>query len=164
MDFSAEGVARRKLSLADHILTQTYPLVRDPKLLLAVLQNLIDALDAAVSHALTLEVAEKRLLAMPETAETRLSAFRQAAGRYSTPTDFFSFTEALRETLREHQQSPVEFVRKEQLVICDEKYKVRTLSEEQLKGQLHQARTFIAAIEESTQKVTPHDAVLTRRD
>jgi hypothetical protein len=165
MDFFAAGeAARRKLSVADHLLTQTYPLVKDPKLLLAVLQNLIEAVDAGVISALGREVSEKRLVVVPDDAEARLAAFRQAADRYGLQPEFFRFAEELRETLRDHQQSPVEFVRKEQLVICDDKYHLRTLSEEQLKQEILRAREFLGAIEKAATKVTEHDAVAPRRD
>ena len=82
MDFFAAGeAARHRLSVADHLLTQTYPLVKDPKLLLAVLQNLVEAVDAGVTSALHAEVSGKRLMAMPPDAETRLTAYRQASQR-----------------------------------------------------------------------------------
>ena len=33
-------ISKKKIFLADHILTQTYPLLKDPKLLLATTENI----------------------------------------------------------------------------------------------------------------------------
>jgi hypothetical protein len=48
-------VAKKKLQLADHILTMTYPIVNDSKLLLAVVENMFLALTNAMGSVLYYE-------------------------------------------------------------------------------------------------------------
>ncbi len=109
--------ARKRLAAADHILTQSYPLIKDPKLLIAVLTNLSRAVEGAV------EVSKERARRLP--------------------TEFLRLAGELQETMHEHEQSPVEFARKGAFVICDESYRIRTLNEEQLRRQLRQAKALL---------------------
>jgi len=158
---AAKELARRKVGVADHILTQTYPLVQDPKLLVAVLQNLHDAVDEGIKALLFYELSLKRIPPFTDSFDGRMAAFqRYIAPKYSVPPKFPRFVSELRETVKEHRQSPVEFVRNKQLVICNESYRIRTLNAEQLKKHLQRAKAFIAFVES---KVNRNDAVIARR-
>ena len=42
----ARDKAKRHVKIADHMLTQTYPLIQDPKLLIAVMDNIFNAFDS----------------------------------------------------------------------------------------------------------------------
>ncbi len=151
----ALGEARRRLAAADHILTQSYPLIKDPKLLVAVLTSLSRAVEATVEAYLAHEVSRRQLAAVPESPEARLALCRRRL-----PAEFLRLAGELQETMREHEQSPVEFARKEAFVICDESYRIRTLNESELRRKLRQAKTFLSFIEE---KVNQHDASIARR-
>ncbi len=158
---AARDEARKRLTAADHILTQTYPLLRDPKLLLAVLQHLHEALESGMLALLGHEAGAKRIPTVPEDRAARLSLFRQhVVPRYGVPNDFLRLMGEVRETLEEHRKSPVEFVRKGEFVICDEGYRVRTLTVEQLKRHLVRAKAFLGFMEE---KVNRNDAIIARR-
>ncbi|RME31930.1 hypothetical protein D6789_01135 [Candidatus Woesearchaeota archaeon] len=142
---AARERARRKIGVADHILTQTYPLVRDPKLLLAVLQNIFDSVDANVEAALRSLLEKKKVLHIPELFESRLQVLAQQC---PLEKSLLRFARELQETMHEHKQSPVEFARKEMFVICDSSYGVRTLRPEQLKRYVQHARAFHTVIGE----------------
>ncbi len=159
---AARDAARKKAGVADHILTQTYPLVQDPKLLIAVLQNTFEAVEAGIGALLLYEQSVRRLPTVPDGLEPRLSLFRQhVAQRYRIPPAFLRFVGELQEIMREHRQSPVEFVRNNQFVICNESYRIRTLNAEMLKRHVQRAKAFVSFVEE---KVNRNDAVIARRD
>jgi len=158
---AARDKARKKAGVADHILTQTYPLVKDPKLLIAVLQNLYDAVGFGIEALLEYEGSLDRLPTIPDTPDARLAMFQQhLSQRYKLPAEFLGFVGDLRETLKEHRESPVEFVRKEEFVICDEGYRIRKLSKEQLKQYLLKTKAFLGFMEE---KVNRNDAIIAQR-
>ncbi|MBR9693204.1 hypothetical protein GOV07_04745 [Candidatus Woesearchaeota archaeon] len=158
---AASDVARKKTRVADHILTQTYPLVKDPKLLIAVLQNLYDAVGMGIEALLEYEASRDRLPTLPETFDARLVLFRQhLVPRYDMPAEFLRFVGELRETINEHRKSPVEFIRRGEFVICDEGYRIRTLNTEQLKRYLLKTKAFIGFMEE---KVNRNDAIIAQR-
>jgi len=145
--FAASAVARRKVGVADHILEHTYPLVKDPKLLLSALQNLSDAIDAGV-EALLLQYGHE----VPRSFGDRIEELRRVQ---RVPDGFVRFVNEVRDTLQDHRESPVEFVRSQRFVICDPDYRLRTLAEDQVKGYVRRAKVFIAMMEEKV-----HDAGL----
>lgn len=150
---TAKDLARRKVTVADHILTQTYPLVKDPKLLLAVLQNIFEANDAGMHCLLLFEEERKRVSPVADDFESRLLAFkRHLVERYAVPKEFLRFVGELRETMHEHQESPMEFARRGEFVICDEGYRIRTLTTEQLKRYVQRTKAFVAFVEEKVKK------------
>lgn len=149
---NVSSTARKRLGVADHILTQTYPLLQDPKLLLAVLQNIYGAVSAGIDALLEHE-ADRVPQPLPQTFEARLALFHQhLAPHYAIPRGFLRFVGELRETIKEHEESPVEFARKESFVICDEGYRVKTLTVEQLTKYLERAKAFIAFMEEKVKE------------
>ncbi len=156
---AAKELARRKAGVADHILTQTYPLVKDPKLLVAALQNTYDAVDEGIKALLLYERAAKRIPPFTGDFDSRLVAFqRHVVPRYAIPAEFLRFVGELRETVQEHRQSPMEFSRKGQFVICDQGYRLRTLNAELLKRHVQRAKAFVGMMEAKV-----HDAVVARR-
>ena len=143
--------ARKKAQVADHMLTMTYPLVKDPKLLLAVLENVHKSMDYSIEEALTQARQKKEIPTYPNTAQGRFNAYQQHLARKNqTPKELLRTIQDVKETLEEHQQSPVEFRRKESFVICDESYKVRTLTEQTLKKHIKAAKELHTHIQEKT--------------
>lgn len=158
---AARERARRKVGVADHILTQTYPLVKDSKLLLAVLQNVYEAVDAGILAILMHEHEKRRVPTMGETFEGRLALFqRHIMPKQPMPKEFLRFVGEVRETIHDHKQSPMEFTRKNQFVICSDSYRLRTLSESRLKQYVQQTRIFVRTVDEW---VTRDDAVIAGR-
>lgn len=155
----ARDAARKKLHAADHMLSQTYPLVKDPKLLVGVLMSLDEALDHAIRAYLLYEHSRKRVPMFSDTRQGRYTAFAQNLSK-SVPKEFLSFLGELREDVKEHEKSPMEFTRKETFVIADEEYHMIKLSEKDMKNKVRQAKTFLGMIEE---KVNRNDAVIARR-
>ncbi len=147
---AALEVARRKVGVADHLVTQTFPLVKDPKLLASALQNVSEAVDAGIEALLRHEHEAKRLDTVGDDSAARLANFeRHVVPAARIPKEFVTFVSELRETVKEHKESSVEFVRKERLVICDGDYgKVRTLTQGHLRRQVVRAKAFVALLEE----------------
>jgi hypothetical protein len=153
---AAREVARRKIGVADHMVTQTYALVSDPKILLAALQNVFDAVDAGIHALLLAEEHEKHLPKTPDDFESRLTAFKlHVVSEHKVPEGFLRFVSELRETLQEHKKSAVEFVRHDQYVIADNDYNLKTLSPESVRKYVQQAKVFVAMMEEKVNDAAP---------
>ena len=153
----ALDAARKRLAAADHILTQSYPLLQDPKLLLAVLSNLHSAIDAMIEALLEHEAREKRIPLVPTTPDARRSLFRQVL---RLPSDLQRLVSDVHEALRQHEASPVEFARKEAFVICDDQYSITALKPEALRRHVTRAKALLKLVEE---QVNPHDRIAARR-
>ena len=75
--------AGKKLQIADYMLTMTYPLVRDPKLLLSVAENLFLAYSYSISSLLHYERLFKRIPTFQEDFSSKLDMFAdRCLGKY----------------------------------------------------------------------------------
>jgi len=52
---SYKSLAEQKLKVADHLLSTTYSIVKEPKLLVSVIENLYSALEYSISAVLEYE-------------------------------------------------------------------------------------------------------------
>ncbi|RME52393.1 hypothetical protein D6783_04695 [Candidatus Woesearchaeota archaeon] len=158
-DFQEElASAKKQLRLADHMLAVTFPLLKETKLLLAVVDNLFRAVDHAVSALLRFERYYKRIPAVPSSFEGRLAVLRLRVGkRVGLESEHLRFIQSLKSLVEERKKSPVEFARKGKVVICSSTYALRTLSVGELKKHLSSAKGFIKEVE---RVVEEHDGVL----
>ena len=77
-------MARKKIQIADHMLTMTYPMIKDPKLLLAVMENIFLALTNSIAASLLNEI--KALTNTRERAR-RLTDFIRTYGQTPSASD-----------------------------------------------------------------------------
>ena len=141
---AARDEAIKKLRVADHMLTITYQLVQDPKLLLAVLENIFLAMENAMSSVLYYERLFKRIPPFPENFESKLDMFKtRIQPKYRINDDYIKMIQELREVIVEHKRSPVEFARKDRFVICSDNYKMKTISIPEIKKYVASAKLFI---------------------
>jgi len=139
--------SRKSILIADHMLTQTYPLIKDPKLLIAVLDNVFlsmsSAMDALVFH-------ERELKTIPpfhNSFESKFDVLKlKLAGPRGINKSYISLIRDLKSILAKHKASPVEFIRKEKFIICSEEYDITSLSLDQLKKFIAQAREFLKRV------------------
>jgi len=145
--------ALKNIKIADHILSVTYPLVQDPKLLLAVIENIYFAFDNAMTSILDYERLFKRIPDVGEKFEIKFDIFRKkVAQNCNINQEHLKTIVELREMIKEHKESPVEFSRKDKFVICSDSYKMRTLSKEEIKKYISKAKLFIEEVNHITSK------------
>jgi hypothetical protein len=136
--------AIKKLKLADHMLSITYQLVQDPKLLLAVMENIYSAMEKAMSSVLYYERLFKRIPPFTDNFESKLGMFKnKVMNKYKISDDYIKTMQELREIIVEHKHSPVEFARKDKFVICSDNYKMKTISTQEIKKYVATAKLFI---------------------
>lgn len=130
--------AARRIQVADHMLTMTYPLVNDPKLLIAVLSNIVKSMDENI-----LKTLHRENIPFNDTEQGRLTAYKRYLSRkLKVPQETLRAYEEMQATLKEHAESPLAFRRNEKFVICNEGYKLRTLTPATAKKYIVLAKTF----------------------
>lgn len=136
--------AVKHLQVADHILTQTYLLVKDPKLLVVVVDNLHKATSKAMEAILGLERHDKKIPPFHDSFADRLRVFRaRNMRRYGFNKGYLDLLQELYELVKEHQAAPVEFARKDKYVMADEDFELSQLTPDGLRKQLEMAKLFI---------------------
>jgi len=139
--------AQKYISEADHLLTMTYPLVQDPKLLLVVLDKIFLSLEYAMGSLLYLERSRKEIPPFRENFDSKFNMFKlKLVRKHGIELDYIHMITEIMELLKENEQSPMSFSRKGKFVICADDYSLKTLSPEQLKKYSEKAKLFIARL------------------
>lgn len=145
--------ALRALRSAGHLLTQTYPIIGDPKLLLAALQQIWAALEHSMNCLLAFDRELKRIPRYGDELEARLAAFTLRCAPLHGLKAQLALLAEVRELLARHKAAAFEFSRKAALVLCDENFKLSLLTADQLMTYLSRAKIFLTACLKPTLEV-----------
>ncbi len=128
LDKAASG-----LKTADHMLYMTYPLVKEKRLLLKILNEVYSVIINIINSILQYEYLYKRIR-LYKDSKSNLEVFKQkCAPRYKiTPQQITRMFEIFR-LAEKHKKSPFEFVRNNKVVIMSNKLKTETITTDKLK-------------------------------
>jgi hypothetical protein len=144
--------ALKNYRMADHMLTVTYPLIQDTKLLLGITDNLFLTFTHAMSSILHYERLFKLVPAFNDNFESKFHIFHKKRSRYKIDQEHFDIMLELKEIILLHKKSPIEFKRKDRFVICTNNYKVKAITANQLKNYLKKAREFLDRMNQITSR------------
>ncbi|MFC1753999.1 hypothetical protein ACFL96_11515 [Thermoproteota archaeon] len=140
--------AEKSIKIADHMLTQTYPLVNDPRLLLTVLENIFLALTNSMGSLLYFERLYKKIPPFQENFESKFNMFKmRIVEKYNIDKGQITFVGDIKNMIVSHKKSPMEFSRKGIFVICSEDYKMKTLTPDEIKNYVSRAKGFMSEID-----------------
>jgi hypothetical protein len=140
-------IAGKKIKIADHMLTMTYPMVKDPKLLLAVMENIFLALTNSMGSLLHYERIYKRVPPFQDTFVSKFNVFKQkCAKRLNIDPESVMMIHEIKEIILQHKKSPVEFTRNDSFIICSEDYRMKTITLEKMKNYILKSRLFVQNI------------------
>jgi hypothetical protein len=136
--------ALQKIRIADHMLFMTYPVVKDPKLLLAIIDNIFVSLDSGVSALLHYERLFKKIPPFNDSYPSRLEMFRsRMMPKYSFSRNQLNLVTDVKSILSEHKNSPVSFIRKDKFVICSPSYSMKTIDINLVKKYIFETKVFL---------------------
>jgi uncharacterized protein (UPF0332 family) len=138
--------ALRQMNLADHILTMTYPLVQDPKLLKLVMKNVYLAIENTVSMLLHYERYYKRIPPFTENYESMVQAARPLFEKNRISPGYIGFLLEIKEVMSKQTESDVEFVRKDKFVFASKDYELDVITKKQIKDYIAKAKLFMHEI------------------
>ncbi|MCP3686213.1 MAG: hypothetical protein GY861_26500 [bacterium] len=126
----------------------TYPLVKDNRLLLAILENIFLGFTNTMSMILYHERLFKRIPPFHDNFESKMHLFNEKCVTvYKLDKNYMTVMREIKDLIVEHKKSPIEFTRKDTFVICSEDYKIKTLSVDQIKKYIQQAKTFFREVD-----------------
>lgn len=139
--------ARKKIQIADHMLTMTYPMVKDPKLLLTVIENVFLALTNSMGALLHYERNYKRVPPFQENFASKFNIFKHKCSlRYNIEKENLAMIQEIKDIILQHKKSPVEFTRNDAFVICSDDYQMKTISLEKMKSYIFKSKLFLQNI------------------
>jgi hypothetical protein len=145
--------AEQKVKIADHLLSTTYNLVKEPKLLISVVENLFLALDLIITGLLEYEKSLKAITSYSENFDSRMDIFRRKImTKYGVGKDFMDFVLELKAYVDQHKRSSTEFSKKGKFVISDNDFNIKTLSVEDVRKRVTKTRHYIEELYKITKK------------
>ena len=136
--------ALEQYNIAHHLFNVTYPLIKDPKLLIGINHNIFLAMDKTIDSIL---LSEKQLDIIPPYSKTfygKLNLFQlKSVKKNKIPQKMIQLIMDLHKLLEEHKKSPIEFQRGKQFVICNNNYQLNVLSPKMIQKNLETAKDFI---------------------
>lgn len=145
--------SKKKLHVADHMLSVTYPLLKDVKLLVAVMENTFLAYTNAMSSLLSYDRMFHKIPAFEDNFASKFNMFRlRSVEKHKLDKKYLEDIQNLKILLMEHKKSPVEFSRKDKLVICSDRFDVKTISVKDMQRYINNCRLFIQDVSSVTSK------------
>jgi hypothetical protein len=136
--------ALEKLKVADHLVGTTYSLVREPKLLVSVIENICQALELTMQALIEYEKNFITIQKYTPDFEGIMELFRRKiVTKYGIHNDVVSFIIDVKKTLDSHKKASVEFTKKETFVMSDNNYNLTTLNVDDVKKTLTKARKHV---------------------
>ncbi len=140
----AKTKAIKSITIADHILTQSYPLLKDSKLLIAVLENIFLSLTNTMGAILYFEREMRRIPPFHENFDSKFNMFKmKVARRQGISNDTLQFILDVKTLLASNKKSPIGFSRKGAFVIASDNYDLQSVSEDMLKKHVKNTKVFI---------------------
>ena len=140
--------AARQYEAAEHLLNYTYPLVKDPKLLMGILHNLTQAYEHAIDAVLAYERELLLVPTYPNNSQVKLELFREkTVRRNKIPPSYLTLLLDMYEIIELQKASPVEFQRGNRYVLCSQNYLLKTISIKEMSQYLAQTKQFLALID-----------------
>ncbi len=135
--------AEKIIQTADHMIYMTFPLIKDKKLLLKTLSETKIAVTKCINSILQYEYLYKRITLFKES-KTNFRIFKEkCAQKYKITDKEINLILELFELAEKHKKSPMEFVRKEKIVILSENSVPETLTFEKSKEFLILAKSIL---------------------
>lgn len=136
--------ALQQYDAAFHLLNVTFPLIKDPKLLMGVINNLSQALehtmDAILKYERTLRLVPNYL----DNFQSKFNLFRyKCVRRNNVPAEHIELIMRIREIQELHKKCPVSFQRGNRYVLCSNDYRLQVISIKEIKKFVNQTNEFI---------------------
>lgn len=149
------GLAKReleksidRLQSSNHMLTVSYPLLKDTKILLSVATNLLKACEFAMNALLEMAKHRKIISSYKNDFTHKYNLLIQKVlNEFEVSKIHLKTISRLKEIIKTHKKSSVEFTRKKKFVMASESYELRTLSENDLKNFYQKTKKFVKEVE-----------------
>ena len=135
--------AEKIIQTVDHMIYITFPLIKDKRLLLKILLETKIAITNCINSILQYEYIYKKIT-LYKDATTNFKTFKEkCASKYKITKEEINLIIELFDLAEKHEQSPMEFVKNEKVVILSENLKPKTITIEKTKEFLLLAKNIL---------------------
>lgn len=145
---SSLETAARTIKTADHMTYITFPLLKDKRLLIKILSEIYLAMLNIVNAVLQYEYYYKRIVLYKDARMNFNTFVEKCSSRYSISQEDVRRILDIFTIIEKHKQSPMEFVRREKLVIMSDNMQTESISIERLKEYLILTKEILRKVNE----------------
>jgi len=145
--------ANYQYDVAYHLLTVTYPMIKEPKLLMSILSNIANALEYGMDAILIHERQLKLVPPPPTSFIGKLNVFRHRSLRRNNVSNKMpNLIMELKEILELQKKCPTQFQRGNKFIVCTKDYQMKVISLKEVKEYLEETKKFLKVLETLTEK------------
>ena len=149
----AREKAVQQYESARHLLQITFPLVKDPKLLMGVIHNISASLEYSMNAILAYERILRLVPIYGPEFRSRFNLFRlKSVKRNNIPPETINLINELRQVLDLHKKSPIGFQRGNKFVICNKDYELKVISIKEIQTYLDKTKEMLQIMQTITGK------------
>jgi len=138
--------ALRSLQISDHIVYITYPMMLDKRLLLKALETIYEAIVHIINSILQYEYLLKYIELYKNPSDNFLVFKEKCAKKYNiSETEMEEITELL-SMAEKHKRSPLEFSRKDKIIIMSDNLKTNILDIIKIKHYLILSKSLLERV------------------
>ncbi|MCK4552688.1 hypothetical protein KAT80_00600 [Candidatus Pacearchaeota archaeon] len=141
--------AHKIISIADHMLYVTFPLIQDKKLLLKILLDTKIAISKCISSVLQYEYLYKRIKLCNDPKTNFRTFTEKCAKRYNITEQEIRLIAELFDVVEEHKKSSMEFMKNEKIVILSQNLQQKIVTIEKVKEFLILAKNILEKIKKT---------------
>ena len=135
--------AIKNMRVADHMLYVTFPVIKDKRLLLKAVDQIYDSLIYAINSILQYEYVWKRIQLTKDSKTNYETFITRCSKHYNITPDEVNDINTFISIVENHKKSPMEFMRKERVVIMTDSLKTSIIDSEKLKKYLNLSKKLI---------------------
>lgn len=145
--------AKQNIKVADHMITMSYPMFKDPKILVSAINSLMKAAENSMTSMLEYEKLFKRIPAYHESTEVKFDLFKKkVVPKYDLTKNHIKVIKTLIDLTNAHRNSSMEFPRRDKFVMCSDTYEMRTIKISDLKSLITDVKLLVDDAYQVTQK------------
>lgn len=144
--------AEKSLKTTDHMVYVTFPLIKDKRILLKVIQEIKDSITFCIKAILQYEYLYKRIKLYQNPKSNFKVFLEKCAPKYNIDKNDLKIMLELFDYVEKHMNSPFEFSRGEKIVILSENLSSKILTLEKTKEFLILAKEILKKTKETIVK------------
>jgi len=144
--------AEKKIQTADHMIYVTFPLIKDKRLLLKILQEIKNAVMDCISSILQYEYLYKRITLYKNPKSNFKIFIEKCTPRYQITKEEINLILELFEFIEKHKERPFEFIKDDKVIILSNSLNQKTLTIEKTKEFLMLVKNILRKTRETFKK------------
>ncbi len=144
--------AEKKIQIVDHMIYVTFPLIKDKRLLLKILQEIKNAVMDCISSILQYGYLYKRIILYKNPKSNFKIFIEKCTPRYQITKEEINLILELFDFIEKHRESPFEFIKDDKVIILSNDLNPKTLTIEKTKEFLMLVKNILRKTRETFKK------------